>query len=145
MYHQTVVKPNAEEVAIAATEWLIETIQECLAARGQCSIALSGGSTPKRLYQLIAENETESLDWSQVTLIWGDERNVPPEHVDSNFNMVREAWFDRLDPKKILSPYRVFFRSGSTSKPQRELLLGTKNNSKNCLSAMTNATTPTFR
>lgn len=100
MYHQTVVKPNAEEVAIAATEWLIETIQECLAARGQCSIALSGGSTPKRLYQLIAENETESLDWSQVTLIWGDERNVPPEHVDSNYNMVREAWFDRLDPQK---------------------------------------------
>ncbi len=98
MYHQTIVKPNAEEVAIAATEWLIETIQECLAARGSCSVALSGGSTPKRLYQLIAENETKSLDWSRVTLIMGDERNVPHDHVDSNYRMIREAWLDRLDP-----------------------------------------------
>jgi 6-phosphogluconolactonase len=98
MYHQTIVKPNAEEVAIAATEWLIETISECIAARGTCSIALSGGSTPKRLYQLIAENETRSVDWSRVTLIMGDERNVPHQHVDSNYRMVKEAWLDRLDP-----------------------------------------------
>lgn len=99
MYHQTIVKPNAEEVAIAATEWLIETIRECIAARGTCSIALSGGSTPKRLYQLIAENESTSVDWSRVTLIWGDERNVPHDHVDSNYLMVREAWLDRIDAK----------------------------------------------
>ena len=97
MYHQTIVKPNAEEVAIAATEWLMETIRECIAARGSCSIALSGGSTPKRLYQLIAENEFKSIDWSRVTLIWGDERNVPHDHVDSNYLMVREAWLDRID------------------------------------------------
>jgi len=105
MYHQTIVKPNSEEVAIAATEWLIETIRESIAARGSCSIALSGGSTPKRLYQLIAENETKSLDWTLVTLIMGDERNVPHEHVDSNFRMVKEAWLDRLDP--IASPNSV--------------------------------------
>jgi 6-phosphogluconolactonase len=97
MYHQTIVKPNAEEVAIAATDWLVETVRECIAARGQCSIALSGGSTPKRLYQIIAESETTSVDWSCVTLIWGDERNVPHDHVDSNYRMVREAWLDRLD------------------------------------------------
>ena len=101
MYHQTIVKPNAEEVALAATEWLIETISECIAARGACSIALSGGSTPKRLYQLIAENETRSVDWSRVTLIMGDERNVPHQHVDSNYRMVKEAWLDRLDPKSL--------------------------------------------
>jgi 6-phosphogluconolactonase len=99
MYHQTIVKPNSEEVAMAATEWLIETIRDCIAARGACSIALSGGSTPKRLYQLIAENETKSLDWTQVLLILGDERNVPHEHVDSNYKMIREAWLDRLDVK----------------------------------------------
>ncbi|MCY2983842.1 MAG: 6-phosphogluconolactonase [Planctomycetota bacterium] len=103
MYHQTIVKPNAEEVAIAATEWLIETIRESIAARGTCSIALSGGSTPKRLYQLIAENETKSVDWSCVTLIMGDERNVPHQHVDSNFRMVKEAWLDRLDPSQSQS------------------------------------------
>ena len=103
MFHQTIVKPNAEEVAIAATEWLIETIRESIAARGICSIALSGGSTPKRLYQLIAENETKSVDWSCVTLIMGDERNVPHQHVDSNYRMVKEAWLDRLDPSVLKS------------------------------------------
>lgn len=99
MYHQTIVKPNAEEVALAATEWLIDTIRESLAARAQCSIALSGGSTPKRLYQIIAESESDKLDWSRVNLIWGDERNVPHDHVDSNYRMVQEAWLERLDIK----------------------------------------------
>jgi 6-phosphogluconolactonase len=123
MYHQTIVKPNSEEVAIAATEWLIETIKECLDTRGQCSIALSGGSTPKRLYQLIAESETESVDWSCVTLIWGDERNVPHEHVDSNYRMVCEAWLDRLDikrhPKSMPRVYPVII---DTKSPERAAL-----------------------
>ncbi len=98
MYHQTVVKSNAEDVAIAAKEWLVETAQESIALRGECTIALSGGSTPKRLYQLIAETSLDDLDWSKVKLIWGDERNVPHDHVDSNYRMVREAWLDRIDP-----------------------------------------------
>jgi 6-phosphogluconolactonase len=84
MYHQTIVKTNAEDVALAAKEWLIETIQESIASRGVCSISLSGGSTPKRLYQLILETSLDELDWSKVVLIWGDERNVPHEHVDCN-------------------------------------------------------------
>ena len=111
MYHQTIVKPNAEEVAMAATEWLMETVRESIAARGQCSIALSGGSTPKRLYQIIAESESKSVDWSKVTLIWGDERNVPHDHVDSNYRMVREAWLDRLNadahPKSMPQAFPV--------------------------------------
>jgi len=123
MYHQTIVKPNSEEVAIAATEWLIETIKECIAARGQCSIALSGGSTPKRLYQLIAENESRSVDWSQVTLVLGDERNVPQEHVDSNYRMVREAWLDRLDIKNHpKSMPRVYPVTMDTKSPERAAL-----------------------
>lgn len=97
MYHQTIVKTNAEDVAQAAKDWLIETVQEAIATRGECSIALSGGSTPKRLYQLIAESSLDDLDWSKVKLIWGDERNVPHDHVDSNYKMVCEAWLDRLD------------------------------------------------
>ncbi|MEQ1829107.1 MAG: 6-phosphogluconolactonase [Pirellula sp.] len=124
MYHQTIIKPNAEEVAIAATEWLIETIQECIAARGACSIALSGGSTPKRLYQLIAENESKSVDWTKVILIMGDERNVPHDHVDSNYKMVREAWLDRLDPssnpKSVPSVYPVGIKVKSPERAAAE-------------------------
>ncbi len=95
MHNQWIVKPNAEEVATAACEWLVESVQEALRERGKCSIALSGGSTPRRLFQLIAENELHCVDWSRVTLLWGDERNVPHDHPDSNYRMVREAWLDR--------------------------------------------------
>lgn len=119
MYHQTIVKTNAEDVALAAKEWLIETIQESIASRGVCSISLSGGSTPKRLYQLILETSLDELDWSKVVLIWGDERNVPHEHVDSNYRMVREAWLDRIDPSNPKHVPRVVPVQISVTAPER--------------------------
>lgn len=119
MYHQTIVKTNAEDVALAAKDWLIETIQESIATRGFCSIALSGGSTPKRLYQLLAESALEELDWSKVTLIWGDERNVPHDHVDSNYKMVREAWLDRIDPRHSRQLPHAFPVQISVNSPDR--------------------------
>jgi 6-phosphogluconolactonase len=56
-------------------------------------IALAGGSTPRRAYELAAELEA---DWSRATLWFGDERCVPPEHEDSNFGMARRALLSRL-------------------------------------------------
>jgi 6-phosphogluconolactonase len=119
MYHQTIVKTNAEDVALAAKDWLIETIQESIAARGHCTIALSGGSTPKRLYQLLAESSLDDLDWSKVVLIWGDERNVPHNHVDSNYKMVREAWLDRIDPRNGHQLPQAFPVQISVNSPDR--------------------------
>lgn len=119
MYHQTVVKTNAEDVAIAAKDWLIETILDAISSRGVCSIALSGGSTPKRLYQLIVESSLDSLDWSKVILLWGDERNVPHNHVDSNYRMVREAWLDRVDPQHPNHVPRAYPVQISINSPQR--------------------------
>ncbi|MGA7384675.1 MAG: 6-phosphogluconolactonase [Methylocella sp.] len=54
------------------------------------SLCLSGGSTPKRAYELLADLGAP-LDWQKVHLFWGDERFVPPDHQDSNFRMAREA------------------------------------------------------
>ena len=60
-------------------------------------LSLSGGSTPKRIYELLgAGNLGISLDWRKVHLFWGDERFVPMDHPDSNFRMVREAMLDRI-------------------------------------------------
>ncbi|MCU0709429.1 MAG: 6-phosphogluconolactonase [Pirellula sp.] len=95
MSTQIIIKRNPDEVASAVAEWLIDSIRGVLQVRPACSIALSGGSTPKRLYELIAANELHCLDWSRVMLFWGDERNVPADHSDSNYRMVREAWLDR--------------------------------------------------
>lgn len=59
-----------------------------IAARGVFRVSLSGGSTPKRLYEEIA---TSDLDFARIQWFWGDERNVPHDHADSNFRMVNEA------------------------------------------------------
>ena len=65
------------------------------AAHAGGHIALSGGSTPKRAYELAAAME---VDWAGATLWFGDDRCVPPDDERSNYRMVREAMLDRLDP-----------------------------------------------
>ncbi len=97
---QIIIKPSPDELAPAVGEWLIDAIQSVLRVRSTCSIALSGGSTPKRLYEWIAEYELHCLDWSRVQLLWGDERNVPHDDPESNYRMVREAWLDRAEQSK---------------------------------------------
>jgi 6-phosphogluconolactonase len=58
-------------------------------------LGLSGGSTPKRAYEMLADFDA-SLDWRKIHLFWGDERFVPPDHRDSNFRMAREALIDHV-------------------------------------------------
>jgi 6-phosphogluconolactonase len=61
-------------------------------------VALSGGSTPKALYALLASPEyREQIDWPQVHLFWGDERCVPADHAESNFRMTREALLSKIN------------------------------------------------
>ncbi|MGH6850340.1 MAG: 6-phosphogluconolactonase [Methylocella sp.] len=64
-------------------------------ASGRFSLSLSGGSTPKRAYELLADSGA-APDWRKVHLFWGDERFVPPDHQDSNFRMAREALIDHV-------------------------------------------------
>lgn len=62
--------------------------------RGRFTVALAGGSTPKKLYAALAQ--TPGIPWQQTWLFWGDERYVPPDHPDSNYRMVREAMLDQI-------------------------------------------------
>jgi 6-phosphogluconolactonase len=85
---EIVVAGDAE----AAARLVAERLAEQAGAGGD--VALTGGSTPRRAYELAAELEP---DWSRVTLWWGDERCVPPDDERSNFGMARAALIDRLD------------------------------------------------
>jgi len=87
----------------AAADELVAIIHEAVAARGACNIALSGGSTPKRLFQILAAMGKDALPWDRIQLWWGDERTVAPDHADSNYRMTREALLDplALDPARI--------------------------------------------
>lgn len=81
---------------------IVEKIQSAIAQRGTCTIALSGGSTPKPIYEAIAGHD---LPWDNLHVFWGDERYVAPDHPDSNQRMAREAWLDRVPfPPENLHP-----------------------------------------
>jgi 6-phosphogluconolactonase len=78
----------ATEIARAATD--------AVAARGRFTIALSGGSTPRRLYQLLAAEYRDRMPWHSVHVFFGDERCVPPTHVESNYGMARFELLSRV-------------------------------------------------
>jgi 6-phosphogluconolactonase len=73
----------------------VELAEASIQSRGIFRVSLSGGSTPKKLYQSLSR---EALDWNRIEWYWGDERNVSHDHADSNFRMVQEAL---LTPAKI--------------------------------------------
>ncbi len=91
------ISEDAERLAEeAARHWTLRAL-EAIEARGVFHACLSGGSTPKRLYQRLAEGElAKSLDWSRIHLWFGDERCVPPDHPDSNYRMVHEALISHI-------------------------------------------------
>ncbi len=76
---------------------LVACAEESIRDHGYFSLALSGGSTPKAVYQKLAEPiNAKKIDWSKVQLFWSDERAVPPFHADSNYRMAMEAGWGRL-------------------------------------------------
>ncbi len=95
---------DAESLAQAAAEIVVQKAQSVLAGRGQFNLVLSGGSTPRRLYQLLAaEPYRDQINWLNVHVFWGDERCVPPDHLDSNYRLAKEALLDHipLPPENI--------------------------------------------
>ena len=89
--------PDVEALSKAAAFEFVRWAGEAVAARGRFTVALSGGSTPKRLYELLAAAPSRSqIDWGRVEFFWGDERCVPPDHKDSNYRMAREAMLAHL-------------------------------------------------
>jgi 6-phosphogluconolactonase len=89
--------PNEQRLMRAAADEIVAVAQESIASRGRFSIALAGGSTPKSLYLLLATPDYISrFQWDRVYVFWGDERCVPPEHVDSSYRMARETLLDHV-------------------------------------------------
>jgi 6-phosphogluconolactonase len=83
------ILPDPPTLAHHAAEWMT---QAALAAPGAFRVSLSGGSTPKTLYGLLASDEFRTrFPWSRVSWYWGDERFVPYDHPESNYRMTREA------------------------------------------------------
>src|SRR5580698_10031137 len=96
-----------DALAHAAAEHFLEQVQQAVAARGKARIAVSGGSTPKRTFALLAnpqEKFLKAMPWDKLELFFVDERTVPPDDSDSNYRMTREALLEKVP----LKPEQVF-------------------------------------
>jgi 6-phosphogluconolactonase len=90
------VLPTPEDVARAGAEQFRETAADAIARRGVFRVALSGGSTPRRLNALLAGDMRKSIDWKKIVFFFGDERCVPPDSDRSNYRMAKETLFEPL-------------------------------------------------
>jgi 6-phosphogluconolactonase len=100
---------NSEELAREAADFAAWAGEQAVGNAGVFRLALSGGSTPKALYTLLAgPGFSRRFDWQRAAVFFGDERCVPPDHPDSNFRMANETL---LEPLKIAEG-RVFRMKG---------------------------------
>ncbi len=97
---------DLEVLSLAAAHRFLTACNKSIANQGVFSVALSGGSTPKRLYELLSTpGFSRNIDWKKVLLFWGDERLVPHSHPDSNYRMVKETLLEKIKiPKKNIFP-----------------------------------------
>ncbi|MEW5977265.1 MAG: 6-phosphogluconolactonase [Acidobacteriota bacterium] len=82
-------------LAVRARREFLEAAESAVQRQGRCAVALAGGSTPKRLYGLLAEERRTSF-WGRIHFFWGDERWVPPGHPDSNYRMAWEILLSKI-------------------------------------------------
>lgn len=99
---------DPDALAASAARLFTDAAADAIAARGTFSVALSGGSTPRRLYQLLADRA--GIDWAHTQVFWSDERAVPPDDDQSNYRTAKEALLDRV----AIPPENVHRMPGET-------------------------------
>lgn len=107
-----VVVVDAGDLSLRVAEAVAATIDRAVRMAGKCSLVLSGGSTPRTLYSLLASRFREQIPWASVQVFWGDERYVPAEDSRSNYRMARELLLDRVPcPVTNIHPIPTHFSS----------------------------------
>ena len=87
---------DVNALGLRAGEAAVHTINDAVRRHGRCSLVLSGGSTPRTLYALLASEFRGQIPWGDVHLFWGDERYVPVHDPNSNYRMAREMLLDQV-------------------------------------------------
>ena len=95
---------DSSQLANVAAQRIAAALLTAIAAEGQASLALAGGTTPRGAYEELAK--ISGIDWARVSVYFGDERAVPATHPDSNFRMADAALFSRV-PLPADNIYRV--------------------------------------
>src|SRR4051812_37136958 len=102
-----------DDLITATADFVVTQSKKAIQNHGRFSIVLSGGSSPKKLHELLASDTYRNLiEWSKVFFFFGDERYVPADHPDSNYLMAKNTLFD---PLKI--PAGQVFKMNTTLSP----------------------------
>jgi 6-phosphogluconolactonase len=90
------VFPDPVAVAHAGADRFAAAARRVLGDHDRFTVALAGGSTPRAMYEILAQHFRDAIEWSRVEIYFGDERCVAPDHRDSNYRMAREALLDHV-------------------------------------------------
>lgn len=124
MNWQSGVGEDREEFSQAAAKQLAQIAVSALETRGRFDLVLAGGHTPKRLYEILAAEYREKIDWKRTHLFWGDERYVSPDDPLSNYRMAREALIEPLGlPSENVHPMPTSFAEPDDAAKAYEKLL----------------------
>ncbi len=138
-----IVEPTVEAATLEAANLVKTIICESVSRNGLCRVALAGGTTPRALYRVLSETGmTDEVPWGKVEIYFGDERDVPLDDIESNYNMVQRALLDHIpihplsvhpmradmeDLHKAAAEYeqeiRTAFGSGPDEIPRFDLIL----------------------
>jgi len=89
--------PDSDTLSHQAAQLVVRLAAESVVTHGRFTVALAGGSTPRKLYGLLADEAYRSqIDWALVEIFWGDERCVPADDAESNFRMAQEAFLSKV-------------------------------------------------
>ena len=112
---------NLDAIAKGAAQEVVQSATMAVSEKGSFTVALSGGSTPKALYSLLATDAAlrAQLPWDKMYLYFGDERNVGPDHADSNFRMATETMLSKV-PLKPEQVFRIKGEYKDTEKAAQE-------------------------
>jgi 6-phosphogluconolactonase len=111
------ISESQSELAAGLASELSEIINKAAFLKKRLTIALSGGSTPRLLFSVLADKYSEKTDWNFVHFFWGDERCVPPDDPDSNYGMTKSVLLDRIN-----IPKSNVHRIKGESAPEKEAL-----------------------
>jgi 6-phosphogluconolactonase len=100
---------DLEALSIKAADIFVDLSSRCIASKGQFFVAVSGGSTPIRLYTLLGSDMySHQVDWRRLQFFWVDERFVPPSHKDSNYRLLHDYLLSKISiPQENIHPVRT--------------------------------------
>ncbi|OGW55191.1 MAG: 6-phosphogluconolactonase [Nitrospirae bacterium RBG_13_43_8] len=101
--------PDLKALSFEAAEIFVDLSKHCIASKGQFFVAVSGGSTPIRLYTLLGSDMySHQIDWRRLHFFWVDERFVPPSHKDSNYRLLHDYLLSKISiPRENIHPVKT--------------------------------------